>query len=170
MDSKEKELGFDAFLSDIELLAERARKLAVPGEDSESEVGDPYLVFAVADEKYCLHTENIESVVAVEQLTEMPGAPAAASRLFSSRGKIYSAVTLENLLGTEVSAEADKAIILRDTEFALLCGGVAGIVFVAEERISSDVPSGDFVTGVLDDKTLILDSGKLLNEVVKRFG
>jgi chemotaxis signal transduction protein len=100
----------------------------------------------------------------------MPGAPTAASRLFSSRGKIYSAVTLEGILGTEISPDADKAIILRDTEFALLCGAVEGIVFVAEERISSDVPAGDFVTGVLDDKTLILDSAKLCDEVVKKFG
>jgi purine-binding chemotaxis protein CheW len=81
------------------LLEERARKLAQRSEQRSAETPLELLCFKLAGERYAIETRHVLQVLALVDLTRVPGAPAHLMGVTNLRGQVLPVFDLRVLLG-----------------------------------------------------------------------
>ncbi|NOU47759.1 MAG: purine-binding chemotaxis protein CheW [Bacteroidales bacterium] len=161
--------------TNIEILAERARRLAVNANDTDDQSGKTYNVveFLLTPERYSIDCQYIKEVLLLKELTPIPGAPAFVAGLTNVRGKIISIVDLKIFLGlvTKGITDLNKTIILsyEGMEFGIITDAILGTKIIRETSISAapDTLQGKgatYVRGITPDGMIMLDGERLLSE------
>ncbi len=128
------------------ILAERSRQLAQPS-PAEMPLGEvvEFVAFRLGDERYGIESEFIREVVAVPEITWLPGVPEFVAGICNVRGKITSVVDLKRLLGLPLKGLSDfHTVIVAQSgamEVGLLVDHVFGTELAALEALQPSLVS-----------------------------
>jgi purine-binding chemotaxis protein CheW len=153
---------------------ERARALARPPaiEPSAGETIE-VLRFVLANERYAIELRHVVEVARLVDLTRVPGAPDFLLGVLQRRGEVLAAIDLHRLFGIEKKGLTDlsRAIVLggEQAEFAVLADEVRDVTRLWRETIQKPPASfagiwRDYVCGVMEDSTIVLDGRALLED------
>ena len=81
------------------VLAERARKLAMPPRAASGSATEPMLRFALGEERFLAPLHSVREVAPVDSITVIPGLPFCFAGLTTFRGDIVPVVDVRGLLG-----------------------------------------------------------------------
>lgn len=163
-------------LADRELLARRARSLAV-GEEVEEVAALGVLVVRIGDERYGLALEVVREVVSEYRLTSVPCAPGHIRGVVNLRGDIVSVTDLAVVLGLPDGApsHAPPLVVISDdgVTTALAVEVIGDIVEVPVDDVRPPLPlldqahadavAGSFV--IQEGPVALLDAAALLAPV-----
>lgn len=157
--------------SDDQILKERARQLAKKREDSNNNSAQTLVVeFMLFPEKYAIAASFVEEVFTLQQITPLPGTPEHLMGVINFRGRIVPVINLKNnfMLKERGLTEMNKVLLLRkdQTVFGLLTDGITGSQNIdmdqlAEPPLNLSNIGKEFITGLLQDGTIVLDAEKL---------
>lgn len=159
-------------MNPLEILRSRKEKLAKPIGQQELN-GDrlEVMVFNLGDESYAIETKYIVEVYPLKEYTPLPCTPPFVYGLTNVRRKILLIIDLKVLFSIPSKEGTDlKRLIILGTEeygFGILTDGFKEIQKVAKEGLQTSLPTltgirGDFLKGLMNDGTVILDGEKLL--------
>ena len=156
------------------VLKSRAKVLAV--EKTDESVLNKFieiLEFRLASETYGIETAFIREVYPLKDLTTLPGTPPFVLGIVNVRGQIISVIDLKIFfnLPEKGLGELNKVIIIRNErmEFGILADIINGIRSVSHDAVQSSPVSKseigtDYLKGVINDHTIILDADKILKD------
>jgi len=156
------------------VLKSRAKVLAV--EKTDESVLNKFieiLEFRLASETYGIETAFIREVYPLKDLTTLPGTPPFVLGIVNVRGQIISVIDLKIFfnLPEKGLGELNKVIIIRNErmEFGILADIINGIRSVSLDAVQSSPVSkseigADYLKGVINDHTIILDADKILKD------
>jgi len=156
----------------VNVLEERARQLA-RAKSSSAKDGDSVelLRFQIAAERYALVTSVTHGVVRADRIGILPGAPEHFRGILNLQGEIVPLIDLSRVWRLERAAAGDeiRAVIVgaKHPEFALLIDAFDEIVQVAPAALQNAFAidgQSEFVRGVLDDGSSLLDERALLDD------
>jgi purine-binding chemotaxis protein CheW len=150
-----------------DILAERARALAVPEEEVGADAGAGYVLFTLGRERYALSALVVAEVVEAPKVTPVPKAPPAVAGLFHRRGGVYVALATKNLVGLQDNGGYRDALVLSGgvPRVALLVDDVAATQAIPAARIRPGEVGARAVAGVTADHYIVLDADALWAEV-----
>ncbi|HXB54637.1 MAG TPA: chemotaxis protein CheW [Vicinamibacteria bacterium] len=127
------------------ILEERARKLAQPTREAESNAEElPVLVFSRAGERYGVDPLSVVEVLPLIRPTPLPGARRFLVGVIHHRGEVRAVFDLRRLLGgpgpENAGAKPEGRVVvveLRGMSFGLLADEVTGIVPVDAHEIAT---------------------------------
>ena len=156
----------------IEILQERARKLAQPIEHKNADGGEiAMVVFSVGQERYAVEARLVREIVRGVDVTPLPETPAFVVGAAKLRGEIHSIFDIRSLLGTSGSSPASSVFVValgnRRIEFGILADEVHEIMELSPAEILpppllKDAEESRHVRGVTKDALVVLDSAVLL--------
>ncbi|MCP4155802.1 MAG: purine-binding chemotaxis protein CheW [bacterium] len=156
------------------ILEERARKLAAPDPVKESIESVLQVVeFSLAEETYALECRFIKEVFPVKSITPIPGTPAFVLGIINVRGTIVPVIDLKSFfqLPSKGLNDLTRVIILENSHmtFGVLAEEVTGSSDVPLSGIQPSLPTltgvrADFLKGIAENRLIILDAEKLLND------
>ena len=155
-----------------DILAERARRLAVPEEEAGADAGAVYALFTLGRERYALSTAVVAEVVEAPKVTPVPKAPPAVAGLFHRRGGVYVALATKTLVGLQDGGTYRDALVLAGAvpRLALLVDEVTATRVIP----AADIRPGDVgvraVAGVTADHHIVLDADALGAETRRALG
>ena len=156
------------------VLKSRAKVLAV--EKTDESVLNKFieiLEFRLASETYGIETAFIREVYPLKDLTTLPGTPPFVLGIVNVRGQIISVIDLKIFfnLPEKGLGELNKVIIIRNErmEFGILADIINGIRSVSLDAVQSSPVlkseiGADYLKGVINDHTIILDADKILKD------
>jgi chemotaxis signal transduction protein len=155
-----------------EIFAERARILSQPTRVADGHVERGHLCFTAGGVRFAVALTSIRAVFVPAQITAIPGAPAHLAEVIHSEGRIVSLVDLVLLLGLAGSPEkpARRPVVLLESQGRLLgcpTDRILGLSPVETGRLAPAVHArgSDFVLGIADDMTLVLDASLLIERL-----
>lgn len=102
------------------ILAERARRLAMPVAATADSGTDPMLGFTLGEERFLAPLHSVREVVSLESITRIPGLPFLFAGLTTVRGDIVPVLDVRGFLGLpEHRAERPERILIVESEGAL---------------------------------------------------
>jgi purine-binding chemotaxis protein CheW len=105
------------------ILADRARKLAVPQAATADSTTEPMLRFALGEEQFLAPLSSVREVASLDSITPIPGLPFYFAGLTTIRGDIVSVVDVRGFLGLpERRPERAENILIVESD-----GAIAGI-------------------------------------------
>ena len=155
-----------------EILTDRARRLALPEEETDADAGSVYVLFTLGRERYALSTAVVAGVAEAPEVTPVPKAPPAIAGLFHRRGGVYLALATKNLVGLEDGGTYRDALVLAGVipRLALLVDEVTATRVVP----AADIHPGDVgaraVAGITADHHIVLDADALWAEARRALG
>ncbi len=154
------------------LMAERARSLAMPLTQQQSERETIHLVeFRLAEETYALEGRFISEVYPLHTFTSIPGTPPFVLGIINIRGHIYSIIDLKVFfeLPSKGLNDLTRVIILHneDMAFGILAEEVLGARDLFTHQIQPPLPTltgirNEYLRGIAEDRLIVLDAEKLL--------
>ncbi|RPI35806.1 MAG: chemotaxis protein CheW [Methanoregulaceae archaeon] len=153
------------------ILAERAKKIAVPeAEPAETGIVE-VLRFQLAYQEYALEMRYVREVILTGEITPVPGAPAYISGICAVRGQIISLVDLRVLLSLPEKGLTDlnRVIVMTDGHitFGILADTISGIGTIPSSLILMPepvrVPSWKkYLKGYVHSSLIVLDAAAIL--------
>ncbi len=136
-----------------------------------------FLVFSLAFERYAFHMTYVREVLPLTSLTFLPGVPPFIAGITHVRGRILSVIDLKRLfhLPERGITEFNKIVILSHggMEMGVLTDEIEGIISIRNTHVHP-VPSTmkekkiEFLSGVTNEKIIILDTEKILgSDIIK---
>lgn len=156
------------------ILRARARAIArepVPaahGEDRFSAVE-----FVMAYERYALATAYVREVVALREMTPLPGAPAFVAGLVNVRGRVVSVVDLKAFfeLPAKGLPDLNRVLIVANErlEFGLLVDAVGGVCELDAAELQPALPTltgvrEEYLRGLTPERLVVLDAERILDD------
>jgi purine-binding chemotaxis protein CheW len=148
-----------------QVLAERARALALQEEIAAGESGAAVLTFRLGGSSYCLPATAVREVQPLGLYARLPAVPPFVIGLVNVRGRLITALDLRPLLGIPAEAPAPGSLLLiaavGGSEIGLMADSVVAVSRRANEL--SPAPSAAaghgiaWVRGVDEDLCLHLD-------------
>jgi purine-binding chemotaxis protein CheW len=156
----------------VDVLAERARRLAIPEEEVAADVGAVYALFALGAERYALSSSVVAEVVETPKLTRVPHAPPVVAGLFHRRGGVYVGLATRSLLGLEDGGAYRDALVLAGPvpRLALLVDEVTATRVIPAAEIRAGEMGARAVAGVTADGHIVLEAGALWDEARRALG
>jgi chemotaxis signal transduction protein len=155
-----------------EIFAERARLLAQPTRVADGQVERSHLCFTAGAVRFAVALTSIRAVFVPAHVTPIPGAPVHLAEVVHVDGRIVSLVDLVVLLGLAAGAgqTARRPIVLLESQGRLLgcqADRLAGLSPVETSRLAPAVHArgSEFVLGIADDMTLVLDAPLLIESL-----
>jgi purine-binding chemotaxis protein CheW len=159
---------------DAEVLRARARALARKP-DAPIDTGDvlEVLEFRLTTELYAIETRHVREVVALRQLTPLPGAPAFVLGIVNVRGRIVPVLDLKKFLGLPQYGLTDlhRIVLVGDDTLEF---GVLADMGVAVRQVSSKglqpapttlaAAGAQYLKGVTADRLTVLDMERILGD------
>jgi purine-binding chemotaxis protein CheW len=155
------------------ILAERARKLAVPEPGTiETEMVE-LLRFRLAYKEYALEMQYVQEVILTGEITPVPGVPAYISGICAARGRIISLVDLRALFTLPETGLTDlnRVIVISNGRitFGILADDISGIGTIPTDRIIPCTPGQvsvkrRYFKGTVEDTFLVLDAAAILSD------
>jgi chemotaxis signal transduction protein len=159
----------DTASAKVALLAERARRLAMPREVADDAAHADMmdvLIFSIGDERLAMPLTSIVAIIRAAAVTPLPRAVAPVYGVTAWRGRPLTVLSV----GVKASAQdaQGRVIVLGDGRRAvvgLLADAVDETRVVARSKLSR-APAGArgaIAMGVTDDAVLVLDAEAMLN-------
>lgn len=129
--------------------------------------------FMMAYERYAIETAWVREVVALRELTPLPGAPAFVAGLVNVRGRIVSVVDLKAFFDLPPKGLPDLnrvLVVANDTlEFGLLVDAVAGVAQLPLDALQPALPTltgvrAQYLRGLTPDRLAVLDGARILDD------
>jgi chemotaxis signal transduction protein len=153
------------------VLAERAKKLAVP-EPATVEAGSvEVLRFQLAYQEYALEMRYVREVILTGEITPVPGAPPFISGICAARGQIISLVDLRVLFSLPEKGLTDlnRVIVITDGHmiFGILADTITGIGTILSDTIIFPDPGRmpawkQYLKGYAGSSLTVLDAAAIL--------
>ena len=153
------------------ILAERAKKIAVPeAEPAEAGIVE-VLRFQLAYQEYALEMRYVREVILTGEITPVPGAPAFISGICAARGQIISLVDLRVLFTLQEKGLTDlnRVIVMTDGHitFGILADNITGIGTIPSYLILMPehgmAPSWKkYLKGLVHSSLIVLDAAAIL--------
>jgi chemotaxis signal transduction protein len=157
-----------------EIFAERARTLSRPTHVADSRVERSHLCFTAGTVRFAVALTSIRAVFVPTQVTAIPGAPPHLAEVIHVDGRIVSLVELVGLLGLPAEASgARRSVVLLESQGRLLgcpADRLLGLSPIATTLLAPSVHArgSEFVLGIADDMTLVLDAQLLIDRLRTR--
>ncbi|MCP4213389.1 MAG: purine-binding chemotaxis protein CheW [bacterium] len=157
----------------IQILAERARKLAAPDYEDDEQSIMHVVKFHLANETYALECRFIKEVYPVKRLTPIPGTPDFVVGIINVRGRIVSVVDLKSFFQLPAKGLNDltRVIIIENSNmtFGILAEEVTETTVCPVKEIQPPPPTltgvrADYLKGIAMERLIVLDAEKLLND------
>jgi chemotaxis signal transduction protein len=153
-----------------ELFQRRAEALAASVSEDEEERGVEVFRFSVGAARFAIEMDYVRTITSPTWLTRIPGAPAHLSHVAHVGGRIVSLFRVERLLDIgEVGKAPDKYLLVGAQGLRL---GIGATDFEGIDRIDlNDLNAagqrscGEFVRGVANDMTMVLDGARLVSDL-----
>ena len=153
--------------SEEAILRARARSLAQPplvepAADTQLQV----LEFRLAEERYAVESSYVTAVLAVKEITPLPGAPGYVRGIVAVRGRVLAVLDLRRLFDIPETGLPDMGhlILLRggDVEFGLLADRIVGVNALALTTLQPALPTlteirAEYLRGITPDHLVVLD-------------
>ncbi len=159
-------------LNEQQILQIRARELArketaAPQADSLVEA----VCFVLQPEMYAIEGIYVQEVLALREITPIPGTPGFIMGVINFRGIIVSVVNLKMVFGIMEHGltEMNKVVLLKHEFmiFGLVVDEIAGVMHIRKSELSAppinlDPAGADFLEGVTSEGIILLNAIKLL--------
>jgi purine-binding chemotaxis protein CheW len=153
-------------------LRERARLLArpaahLPAAQTMLEV----LEFRLARERYAVETRYVREVVALKNLTPLPGTPPFVLGIVNVRGQILPVLDLKKLFDLAEQGLTDLHCIIlvrgHGLEFGLLADVIVGVLSIPQASLQPSLPTltgirAEYLKGVTAERLVVLDLERIL--------
>lgn len=157
----------------VKILSERAKKLRQP-KSKEINKHDFWegLIFLLNEEVYFLSSDFISVVVNVQNIIHLPCTPEFIVGIINIRGRIVSVIDIKRILGLDAgnNPTQKKVIVLgnNEIEFGILVDSVEGntkidLQKIQQAHVFEQAQNNRFIKGITEDKTIILETEKLIN-------
>jgi purine-binding chemotaxis protein CheW len=154
------------------VLESRARSLAAEPPAPPSDSVD-VLEFVLAQEHYAIEMGWVREVLALRDLTRLPGTPAFVLGIINLRGRIISVLDIKRFfeLPEQGLSDLNKVIVLGDgtMEFGVLADLIQGVGFIDIADLQPPLPTltgirGKYLLGITRQRKVVLDGRKLLTD------
>jgi chemotaxis signal transduction protein len=139
-----------------------------PGGESDASVVEILRVTTGKGVKLAVPYQSLDEVLSKHSVIPIPGTPAAVLGVANYDGRLLTVLDLAGILGMPTSPDTIEGIVVVSSQ-DLQCGlGVTQIVNGSTIRSSDISPAphtgliGEFVTGVIDDDTALIDVAALI--------
>jgi purine-binding chemotaxis protein CheW len=155
-----------------DILRERARLLAQPTEQDETEETIEVVTMQLAYETYAIETAYVREVYPLKDLTPLPRTPPFVAGIVNVRGQVMSVIDLKKLfeLPAQGITDLNKVVILSDgdMEFGILADTILGVRDISLEGFQTKLPTltgirEDYLKGITDERLIVLDAAKMLH-------
>jgi purine-binding chemotaxis protein CheW len=141
---------------------------------------NPYLTFALGDEKFAIPVEHVQEVVEFGQVTKVPNAPTYMLGIINLRGRVLPLLDTKQKLGLPATTITQKSRIMvldmvgeqdKSIQIGALVDVAREVVDIAEKEIH-DAPEFDSlktntpITGIVNNQgniTMIMDITKVFS-------
>ncbi|MEW6614370.1 MAG: chemotaxis protein CheW [Thermodesulfobacteriota bacterium] len=153
-----------------------ARAKALARESEEQERSQDYLEVVeatLANERYGIESHYVREVYSMKELTPLPCTPPFVLGITNVRGKIISVIDIKKFFDLPETGlgDRDRIIIVEagEIELGILADAVHGVRHIPVEDIQPSLPTltgirEEYLRGVANDQTVILDMNKLLTD------
>lgn len=126
--------------------------------------------FVMAYERHAVETMWVREVLALRELTPLPGTPAFVSGIVNVRGRVVSVVDLKTFFDLPAKGLPDlnRVIVIDDgrIEFGLLVDSVVGVRMLQRREIQAPPPTmtgarQDYLRGLTIDGLAVLDAARI---------
>jgi purine-binding chemotaxis protein CheW len=154
------------------ILRERARILAQPTEQEETEETIEVVTMLLAYETYAIETAYVREVYPLKDLTPLPCTPPFVAGIVNVRGQVMSVIDLKKLfeLPAQGITDLNKVVILSDgdMEFGILADAILGVRDISLEGFQTKLPTltgirEDYLKGITAERLVVLDAAKMLH-------
>jgi purine-binding chemotaxis protein CheW len=156
----------------MQILRARARAVArEPEPDAQAGEQVQVVEFLMAYERYAIETAWVREVIALRELTRLPGTPPFVSGIVSVRGRIVSVVDLKAFfdLPDKGLPDLNRVLVMSDgqMEFGLLVDAVSGVRALRLSDIQAPPATltgvrRDYLRGVTSDRLAVLDASRVV--------
>lgn len=155
------------------MLRARARQLARPVLRGEDENRLQFIEFVLAGEHYALESRFVREVHVLRDLTPLPGTPPFVRGIINVRGQMTAVFDLKEFFGLPPKGltELSRVLVAQapNLELGFLADSVVGAKTLLVSQIQSAPPtldgaSADYVRGVTENRLIILDGTKILDD------
>lgn len=131
------------------------------------------IMFDLGDETYGINIENVEEVVTVQSLTEVPRAPAGILGIITLRGMVIPIIDVKSKLNLGSSSDGERIIIveLHGTKFGFFADKVLNVIRVNKADIEEppiiNTVNADLLEGIgrhRGKRFILLDLSSLVME------
>jgi len=159
---------------DIDILLERAKKIAGRGENRASLTEETISVveFLLIPERYAVEEKYISEVLFMKDITPLPGTPPFVMGIINLRGRIVSILNLKSLLNLREKGltELNRVMVLKndDMEFGIAADSISGNKTILKNTLSPppltlDQFGAQYISGVNPDGLILLNAANLLS-------
>lgn len=158
---------------EAEILLTRAKELAKSKEKINQTGNLEIIEFMLAGENYGIESIYVKEVTQLKNLTPLPGTPRFIMGIINHRGIIISVIDIKKLfdLPDNKITELNRTLILEHKEliFGILADAIVGVRTISKQNMQRTLPTlkgtgEEFLLGITNDRTIILDAHKLLND------
>lgn len=155
------------------ILRARAQAVARAPAAADSEDRLSVVEFMLGYERYALATAWVREVVALRDITPLPGAPAFVAGLISVRGRVVSVVDLKAFFDLPAKGlpELNRVLVVGngDLEFGLLVDAVNGVSELRTRELQPALPTltgvrEEYLRGLDPERRVVLDAERILND------
>lgn len=153
------------------ILAERARTIAQPEEETHDAALSEILTFRLAGREYAVETRYVREVFIIREITPVPGAPDFIAGICAARGEIISIVDLARLFAIPELGLTDlnRVIVLSDgtMTFGILADYITDIGTTPTGDLVPVDPgttpiAGRYLLGAAEGSRIVLDAAAIL--------
>jgi purine-binding chemotaxis protein CheW len=129
--------------------------------------------FLMAYERYGLESTWVREVLALRELTPLPGTPSFVAGIVNVRGRVLPVVDLKAFfdLSRKGMPDLNRVLVVGegDVEFGLLVDAVTGVVNVQPEQLQAPLPTmtgvrQEYLRGLTPDRLALLDGACIVND------
>jgi purine-binding chemotaxis protein CheW len=125
------------------------------------------VVFELANEFYGIDIAVVESIIKMQEITQLPQTPAYLKGVTNLRGTVLPVIDLRNRFGMETQNDTKQTrviiVTMGDVKVGLMVDGVSEVLRISDESIEPLPPmvnsvNSDFLKGIvrLEDRLIIL--------------
>ena len=155
------------------ILADRAKKIAVPETDTFEAGIVEVLRFQLAYQEYAIEMRSVREVILTGEITPVPGAPPFISGICAARGQIISLVDLRVLFSLTEKGLTDlnRVIVITDGHitFGILADKITGLGTIPSYLILMPEPDRapswkKYLKGYVSNSLTVLDAAAILTD------
>jgi len=134
--------------------------------------GSRYLELLIGPGHYAIEAHFVREVYPFKRITPLACTPGFVLGIINLRGQIFSVLDIHEMVGLAdiVSSDSAKVVVIfsEDMEVAIVVDEVLGVKSISTNDITEDLSFAqtaglDFVSGVTNDRTALIDARRLLS-------
>jgi purine-binding chemotaxis protein CheW len=137
------------------------------GENDGEKMEHQLVVFELANEFYGIDIAVVESIIKMQEITQLPRTPAYLKGVTNLRGTVLPVIDLRNRFGMETQNDTKQTrviiVTMGEVKVGLMVDGVSEVLRISDESIEPLPPmvnsvNSDFLKGIvrLEDRLIII--------------